>query len=73
MKSTTIPSSEVDTDVVRIRALAESLFVITPILWPSSLKGGDDDPELQEADELPGLEPSHLSKIFIRAKEKRSL
>lgn len=30
--------------------------------WPSSLSGGDEDPELQEADEeLPGLEPNHLS------------
>lgn len=61
MKSTTMPSSDVETDVVRMRALADASFVMTLMLWPSSLSGGDDEPELQEADELPGLEPSHLS------------
>lgn len=45
-----------------MRALAEASFVIAPMLWPSSLRGGDDEPELQEADELLGLEPSHLSE-----------
>lgn len=80
-----MPSSEVDTEVVRIRALAEadaeaagadaeaqadaeaetvaaSWTEVPPRFWPSSLSGGDEDPELQDADEeLPGLEPNHLS------------
>lgn len=60
----TMPSSDVDTDVVRMRALAASCGDIMMWLcglwwaWPSSLSGGEAEPELQEADELlPGLEP----------------
>lgn len=70
LKSMTIPSSDVDTDVVRMRALADALAASfgDRIMWPcsalpSSLSGGEAEPELQEADELlPGLEPSHLSE-----------
>lgn len=45
-----MPSSEVDSDVVRLR-----LFIMLLLL--SSLSGGDDDPELHDALLLPGLEP----------------
>lgn len=66
----TIPSSDVDTDVVRMRALADALAasfgdrIMCPCsALPSSLSGGEAEPELHEADELlPGLEPSHLSE-----------
>lgn len=46
--------------------LAASCRELPPRFWPSSLSGGDEDPEDQEADdELPGLEPNHLSgKVF---------
>lgn len=65
----TMPSSDVDTEVVRMRALADALAASCgdKMMWPcsafpSSLSGGEAEPELQEADELlPGLEPSHLS------------
>lgn len=43
----TIPSSEVDRDVVRLRCSD----------LPSSLSGGDGEPELHEALLLPGLDP----------------
>jgi len=64
----TMPSSDVDTDVVRMRALAASWGDIMLCglwwAWPSSLRGGEAEPELQEADELlPGLE--HLSAIAV--------
>lgn len=62
----TMPSSDVDTDAVRVRALSASWgdMMLCGLwwAWPSSLNGGDGEPELQEAEELlPGLE--HLSAI----------
>lgn len=61
-----MPSSDVDTDAVRVRALSASWgdMMLCGLwwAWPSSLNGGDGEPELQEAEELlPGLE--HLSAI----------
>lgn len=45
-----MPSSEVDSDAVRLR-------LIIVLLLLSSLNGGDDDPDDQDALLLPGLEP----------------
>lgn len=54
--SITIPSSDVESDVVLLRC--ELSISICVGLCPSSLSGGDEVPELHEALELPGLEPS---------------
>lgn len=66
----TMPSSDVDTDVVRMRAFADVVaascgdrFIWPCKTFPSSLSGGEAEPELHEAEELlPGLEPNHFSE-----------
>lgn len=75
----TIPSSDVDTDVVRMRAFADAVAcgscgdnIMCPCsALPSSLRGGEAEPELHEADELlPGLELIHFSETAGKARYK---